>query len=74
MTAGVAVPGVLPLLNMGSFVGITHPGVPPASGASLINPLTSSYGHLQQLYPAPSMQQHATALAQKIQVRYHGDI
>lgn len=74
VTAGVAVPGVLPLLNMGSFVGITHPGVPPASGASLINPLTSSYGHLQQLYPAPSMQQHATALAQKIQPKIQEEL
>ncbi|CAI9276915.1 unnamed protein product [Lactuca saligna] len=74
VTAGVAVPGVLPLLNMGSFVGITHPGVPPASGASLINPLTSSYGHLQQLFPAPSMQQHATALAQKIQPKIQEEL
>ncbi|CAH1413204.1 unnamed protein product [Lactuca virosa] len=74
VTAGEAVPGVLPLLNMGSFVGITHPGVPPASGASLINPLTSSYGHLQQLFPAPSMQQHATALAQKIQPKIQEEL
>lgn len=68
VTTGVSVPGVLPLLNMGSFVGITRPGT------SLINPLTASYGHLQQRFPASSIQQHPTVLAQKIQTKIQEEI
>ncbi|KVI02589.1 hypothetical protein Ccrd_019128, partial [Cynara cardunculus var. scolymus] len=73
VSAGVAVPGVLPLGNMGSFMGITHPGVVPVSSASLINHFTASYGHLQQVL-APSMQQHAISLAQKIQPKIQEEL
>ncbi|KAI3665834.1 hypothetical protein L6452_44469 [Arctium lappa] len=73
VSAGIAVPGVLPLGNMGSFMGITHPGVIPVSSASLINHLTASYGNLQQVM-APSMQQHAISLAQKIQPKIQEEL
>ncbi|MCD7460197.1 hypothetical protein HAX54_043055 [Datura stramonium] len=38
---GVAVSGIFPLANMGSFVGITLPGIAPVLGAAFTNPITA---------------------------------
>nr|GEW92693.1 protein RIK isoform X1 [Tanacetum cinerariifolium] len=68
VSAGIVVPGVHPLGNMGAFIGAGHPGVAaPVSTASMMNNVAASYGHLQHVPLAPLMQQHAAALAQKIQ-------
>lgn len=54
VSAGVAVPGIFPLANMGSLARITLPTVSAVPGASLAIPL----------------QQHAAAIVQKlVQVR-----
>lgn len=59
-----AVPGVLPLGNVGSLIATTLQGVPATSA---INNTPFSAATLQT---APSLQQHAVALVQKInQVR-----
>lgn len=74
VSAGVAVPGVLPLGNTGSLAGIALPGVVPAAGASLMNPISASYRTLQQVLLVPSIQQHAAALVQKIQPKIQEDL
>lgn len=56
ISAGIALPGVLPLANVGSLVGTTLQGVAPI-------PVTST---LQQVLTVPFLQQHAVALVQKI--------
>lgn len=61
VTAGILVPGVPPLGNMGVSV---------AAPVSTMNNVAASYGHVPQVLLAPLMQQHVTALAQKIHVRY----
>ncbi|KAI8534106.1 hypothetical protein RHMOL_Rhmol10G0062700 [Rhododendron molle] len=61
VVAGVAVPGILPLGNMGSLAAITLPGVTLASGAPLTNTLTSS-----SATTPPLIQPHATAVLQKM--------
>ncbi|GKB96685.1 protein RIK isoform X1 [Tanacetum coccineum] len=75
VSAGIVVPGVHPLGNMGAFIGAGHPGVAaPVSTASMMNNVAASYGHLQQVLLAPLMQQHATALAQKIQPKIQEEL
>ncbi|XP_058184801.1 protein RIK isoform X2 [Rhododendron vialii] len=61
VVAGVAVPGILPLGNMGSLAAITLPGITSASGALLTNTLTSS-----SATTPPLIQPHATAVLQKM--------
>ncbi|KAF7130136.1 hypothetical protein RHSIM_Rhsim10G0048800 [Rhododendron simsii] len=61
VVAGVAVPGILPLGNMGSLAAITLPGVTSASGALLTNTLTSS-----SATTPPLIQPHTTAVLQKM--------
>ncbi|KAK1356428.1 Hydroxyproline-rich glycoprotein family protein, putative, expressed [Heracleum sosnowskyi] len=58
-----AVPGVLPLGNVGSFIGTTLQGVPATSA---INNTLFTTATLQQVLTVPSLQQHAVALVQKI--------
>ncbi|XP_060193368.1 protein RIK isoform X2 [Lycium barbarum] len=48
---GVAVPGIFPLANMGSLVGIPLPGVAPVSGAAFTNPLPAVGATMMQQLP-----------------------
>ncbi|XP_057970047.1 protein RIK isoform X2 [Malania oleifera] len=66
VSAGVAAPGILPLGNVGSFVGVTLPGVAPVPAAVLMNPLASSSAPVPQAFQAPSIQQHSAAAIQKL--------
>ncbi|XP_010258057.1 PREDICTED: protein RIK isoform X2 [Nelumbo nucifera] len=66
VSAGLAVPGVLPLGNMGALAGITLPGVVPLSSAMLSNQLPATCAAIPQVFQAPSIQQSASAIAQKI--------
>ncbi|KAI8028693.1 Protein RIK [Camellia lanceoleosa] len=66
ITAGVAVPGILPLSNIGSLAAINLPGASSASGALLANPLTTSPATILQVFQAPLIQPHATVVVQKI--------
>lgn len=65
VTAGILVPGVLPLGNMGASV---------AAPVSTMNNVAASYGHVPQVLLAPLMQQHVTALAQKIQPKIQEEL
>ncbi|XP_031093986.1 protein RIK isoform X1 [Ipomoea triloba] len=58
VSAGGCQPAVLPFSNIGSFVGIMPPGIVPVCGTLLAAPLTSN--------GVTSVQQHAVALAQKL--------
>lgn len=60
VSAGVALPGVLPMGNVGSLVGIPLVGVAQPSGALLTN-LT-----IPQLFQTSSVQQQASAIVQKL--------
>ncbi|KAM7520658.1 hypothetical protein LguiB_019620 [Lonicera macranthoides] len=66
VSAGVAVPGILPMGNAGSVAGITLPVVVPVSGTSLMNPLSASFVPLQQVFLAPPVQQNAAYVVQKL--------
>ncbi|XP_059670435.1 protein RIK isoform X2 [Cornus florida] len=66
VSVGVAVPGILPLGNVGSLVGIGLPGVAAASGALLMNPLTACSTTVPQVFQVPSIQPHTAAVVQKI--------
>ncbi|XP_019244569.1 PREDICTED: protein RIK [Nicotiana attenuata] len=55
---GVAVSGIFPLANMGSFAGVPVPGVAPVLGAAFMNPLTA--------IGATTVQQHPLIVAQKL--------
>lgn len=55
---GVAVSGIFPLANMGSFAGVPLPGVAPVLGAAFMNPLTA--------VGATTVQQHPLIVAQKL--------
>ncbi|XP_071703750.1 protein RIK-like isoform X2 [Rutidosis leptorrhynchoides] len=74
VSTGIAVSGIPSFGNVGSFIGPTHAGVAPVSTASLINPLIGSYGHLQQVLLAPSMQQQVTSMVQKIQPKIQEEL
>ncbi|KAL2528615.1 Protein RIK [Forsythia ovata] len=64
VSAGVALPGILPLANPGSLARISLPVVIPVSGASIINPLSTTGASLPQVLQVP-LQQHAAAIVQK---------
>ncbi|XP_004304230.1 PREDICTED: protein RIK-like [Fragaria vesca subsp. vesca] len=50
VSAGLAVPGALPLSNVGLLGGVAVPGVIPVSGAHLINPLAAGFTTVPQPY------------------------
>ncbi|KAF8408207.1 hypothetical protein HHK36_007351 [Tetracentron sinense] len=64
--AGLALPGVLPLGNMGSLVGITLPGVATLSGALLTSPLPATCATVPLVFQAPPIQHHTAAVVQKL--------
>lgn len=64
-SAGVTVPGLLPLPNLGSLPGITLPGVATIPSASFSNSLTASVATILPAIQVP-LQQHAIATAQKV--------
>ena len=71
VSAGLAVPGALPLGNVGLLGGVAVPGVIPVSGAHLINPLAAGFTTVLQPYQVPLIpQQAATVLQKLIQVSY----
>ncbi|KAM0058272.1 putative KH domain containing protein RIK/BLOM7 [Helianthus debilis subsp. tardiflorus] len=74
VSPGLTVPGVLPLGNMGGYVGQVYPGVAPVSTAGLVNPVTGCYGNLQQVPAAPFVPLHASLLAQKIQPKIQEEL
>ncbi|KAK4490745.1 hypothetical protein RD792_001450 [Penstemon davidsonii] len=61
LSAGVAIPGIFPLANMGSLARITLPVVPPVPGSSHAIPFSASSSNLLQ-----PLQQHAAAIVQKL--------
>lgn len=66
VSAGVAVPGVLPLGNMGPLGGIALPGVAPVSSTLLMNSLGASCATIPQVFQASSMQQHTAIVVPKV--------
>ncbi|XP_071913199.1 protein RIK-like isoform X1 [Coffea arabica] len=64
-SSGVAAPGLLPLPNLGSLPGVALPGVATIPSASFSNSLTASVATILPVIQLP-LQQHATAIAQKI--------
>ncbi|XP_042975335.1 protein RIK-like isoform X3 [Carya illinoinensis] len=65
VSAGVAIPGVLPLGNMGPLQGIALPGVAPVSTALLTNPLVSSCATIPLVLQASSIQQQTATMVPK---------
>ncbi|XP_062106498.1 protein RIK isoform X2 [Humulus lupulus] len=67
VSAGFAVPGILPLGAVGSLGGgVTIPGATPVSSALLVNPLVASCSNVSQVIPPPLIQQHIAAMVPKI--------
>ncbi|KAG6656938.1 hypothetical protein CIPAW_04G055900, partial [Carya illinoinensis] len=66
VSAGVAIPGVLPLGNMGPLQGIALPGVAPVSTALLTNPLVSSCATIPLVLQASSIQQQTATMVPKV--------
>ncbi|KAL6135520.1 hypothetical protein ACLB2K_067747 [Fragaria x ananassa] len=66
VSAGLAVPGALPLGNVGLLGGVAVPGVIPVSGAHLINPLAAGFTTVPQPYHVPSIPQQAVTVLQKL--------
>ncbi|KAB1211519.1 Protein RIK [Morella rubra] len=66
VSAGVVVPGVLPLGNMGPLTGLALSGVTPVSSALLMNPLAPSCATIPQVLQASSMQQHTAAMVSRL--------
>ncbi|XP_050380893.1 protein RIK isoform X2 [Argentina anserina] len=66
VSAGLAVPGALPLGNVGLLGGIGLPGVSPVSSAHLINPLAAGFLAVPQAYQVPLIPQQAATVLQKL--------
>ncbi|KAG6716580.1 hypothetical protein I3842_04G056300 [Carya illinoinensis] len=69
VSAGVAIPGVLPLGNMGPLQGIALPGVAPVSTALLTNPLVSSCATIPLVLQASSIQQQTATMVPKPKIQ-----
>ncbi|KAI3452218.1 hypothetical protein Pfo_008883 [Paulownia fortunei] len=65
VSAGIAVPGIFPLANMGSLARITLPTLSSVSGASLAIPFPTSSASPLHVVQVP-LQQHAAAIVQKL--------
>lgn len=71
VSAGIVVPGIFPLANMGYFPGINLPNITTVADASRAIPLSTSSSTLPQVVQVP-LQQHAAAIVQKlVQVRIY---
>eukprot|EP00268_Persea_americana_P039262 TRINITY_DN38871_c0_g1_i4.p1 TRINITY_DN38871_c0_g1~~TRINITY_DN38871_c0_g1_i4.p1 ORF type:complete len:511 (-),score=114.16 TRINITY_DN38871_c0_g1_i4:2590-4122(-) len=66
ISAGLAVPGVFPLGGVGNLVGISLPVVPPLAGALVTNSIPATGASVPQIFQAPSIQQNAVAIVQKL--------
>ncbi|CAK9162989.1 unnamed protein product [Ilex paraguariensis] len=66
VSAGIALPGIVPFGQLGSLAGISIPGVSPMFGVSLMNPLTASCETSPQVFPVPLVQQHTATPVQKM--------
>ncbi|GMH15706.1 hypothetical protein Nepgr_017547 [Nepenthes gracilis] len=65
-SAALAVPGILPINNLGSEGGVKLPGAAAASAGLLENPLMACYANLSHVIHTPIMQQQAAAVVQKL--------
>ncbi|PON46176.1 KH domain containing protein [Parasponia andersonii] len=65
VSAGLAVPEILPLGVMGSLGGVTVPGATSVSTALLVSPLVASCTNVSQVIPASLIQQHTATLIPK---------
>ncbi|KAL6553053.1 hypothetical protein OROGR_006895 [Orobanche gracilis] len=65
VSAGVAVPAIFPLANVGSLARITFPTVSSATCTSLAIPFSTSSSSPLQVVQVP-LQQHATSIIQKL--------
>ncbi|XP_052196210.1 protein RIK isoform X2 [Diospyros lotus] len=66
VSAGIAVPGILSLSNMGSLAAVTLPGVATTTGALVVNPLIAGSVSIPHALQAPLIQPHASVVVQKI--------
>ncbi|OVA02150.1 hypothetical protein BVC80_8787g16 [Macleaya cordata] len=66
ISAGLVVPGVLPLNNMGTLVGVTLPGVTPLSSSIVTNAMPATYTAVPKIFQASSIQQNVASVVQKL--------
>lgn len=66
VSAGLALPGVFPLGSMANLIGISLPVVAPLSGALVTNSVPASGASAPQIFQAPTIQQNAVAMVQKL--------
>nr|XP_028963690.1 protein RIK [Malus domestica] len=70
VSAGLAVPGALPMVNVGFLGGITIPGTTLVTGAVSMNPFVASYATIPQPYQVPLIPpQTATVIQKLIQIQ-----
>ncbi|KAF5457652.1 hypothetical protein F2P56_021738 [Juglans regia] len=69
VSAGVAIPGVLPQGSMGPLEGIALPGVAPVSTALLKNPLITSCATIPLVLQASSIQQQTATIVPKPKIQ-----
>ncbi|KAJ4973466.1 hypothetical protein NE237_006640 [Protea cynaroides] len=66
ISAGLQVPGVLPLGNVGSLVGVALPGMTTPSGALLTNPLSATCTTAPHIFQPLSIPLNTSAVVQKL--------
>ncbi|XP_042498263.1 protein RIK isoform X2 [Macadamia integrifolia] len=66
ISAGLHVPGVLPLGNAGSLVGMALPGITAPSGALLTNPLPTTGATVPHMLQALSIPLNTSTVVQKL--------
>ncbi|KAM1218026.1 hypothetical protein PS1_045671 [Malus domestica] len=66
VSAGLAVPGALPMGNVGFLGGITIPGTTPVTGAVSMNPFVASYATIPQAYQVPLIPPQTATVIQKL--------
>ncbi|XP_077214404.1 RS2-interacting KH protein isoform X2 [Tasmannia lanceolata] len=66
ISAGLAVPGILPLGSIGNLVGITLPGVVPMSGGLLTNAIPAAGASVPHIFQVSTVPQNAAAIVQKL--------
>ncbi|KAM1015527.1 hypothetical protein ACFX2A_046315 [Malus domestica] len=66
VSAGLAVPGALPMVNVGFLGGITIPGTTLVTGAVSMNPFVASYATIPQPYQVPLIPPQTATVIQKL--------
>ncbi|XP_048433955.1 protein RIK isoform X4 [Pyrus x bretschneideri] len=66
VSAGLAVPGALPMGNVGFLGGITIPGTTPVTGALSMNAIAASYATIPQAYQVPLIPPQTATVIQKL--------